>query len=83
MNLIGKIFVVVIVVLSVLFMGLSMAVYSTHKNWSAAVDAQKAQISDLQSKRDQLTSQYNADKEQLELEKDLGTAANRQAGQRA
>lgn len=37
MNLIGKIFTVLIFVMSLLFMGLTMAVYSTHRNWRDVV----------------------------------------------
>ncbi len=37
MNLVGKIFVVVIFVLSLVFMSLTMAVYATHRNWRDVV----------------------------------------------
>jgi hypothetical protein len=37
MNLVGKILVVVILVMSVVFMAFAMAVYSTHKNWRDVV----------------------------------------------
>ena len=37
MNLVGKIFVVLILVTSVLFMAFAMAVYATHKNWREVV----------------------------------------------
>ena len=37
MNLVGKIFVVMILIMSVLFMALAMAVYATHKNWREVV----------------------------------------------
>src|SRR5688500_14281471 len=37
MNLLGKIAVVLILVASLVFMTLAMAVYATHKNWYAAV----------------------------------------------
>jgi myosin heavy subunit len=37
MNLLGKIFVVLILVMSLLFLGFSVAVYATHKNWKAVV----------------------------------------------
>lgn len=70
MNLIGKIFVVIIVVLSVLFMGLSMAVYSTHKNWYAAVQNQRQQLQDLQTELDRLKSQYQLVESNLQLEID-------------
>ena len=37
MNLVGKIFVVVILVMSVVFMAFAMAVYATHRNWREVV----------------------------------------------
>jgi hypothetical protein len=37
MNLLGRIFVVLILVMSLLFLGFSVAVYATHKNWQAVV----------------------------------------------
>jgi hypothetical protein len=37
MNLVGKIFVVLILVMSVLFMAFAMAVYATHRNWREVV----------------------------------------------
>jgi len=37
MNLVGKIFIIVILVMSVLFMAFAMAVYATHRNWREAV----------------------------------------------
>lgn len=37
MNLLGKIFVVLILVMSLLFLGFSVAVYATHKNWKSVV----------------------------------------------
>ncbi|MGI9455677.1 MAG: hypothetical protein ACR2NU_03900, partial [Aeoliella sp.] len=70
MNLIGKIFVVIIVVLSVLFMGLSMAVYSTHKNWKAAVDTQKTEIDKIKNEYEQYKSQYGLVESNLRLEID-------------
>jgi hypothetical protein len=37
MNLVGKIFVVLILVMAILFMAFAMAVYATHKNWRELV----------------------------------------------
>jgi chromosome segregation ATPase len=37
MNLLGRILVVAILVISLLFLGFSVAVYATHKNWKAVV----------------------------------------------
>ena len=37
MNLVGKIFVVLIFVMSLVFMAFAMAVYATHRNWREEV----------------------------------------------
>lgn len=42
MNLVGKVFVVAILVLSVVFMAFAMAVYATHKNWREVVMNERA-----------------------------------------
>jgi multidrug efflux pump subunit AcrA (membrane-fusion protein) len=42
MNLVGKIFVVLILVMSLVFMGFAVAVYATHKNWMDAVNRPEA-----------------------------------------
>jgi len=39
MNLVGKILTVVILVFSLVFMAMAVAVYATHKNWKAEVEA--------------------------------------------
>lgn len=70
MNLIGKIFVVIILLLSVLFMGLAMAVYATHKNWKATVDAQKTQIQTLTADKQKLQSEYDLTSSELQREID-------------
>jgi peptidoglycan hydrolase CwlO-like protein len=38
MNLVGKIFTVLILVMAMFFLGLTVAVYATHKNWMRVVD---------------------------------------------
>ena len=38
MNWLGKVFVVLILIMSLLFMGLAMAVYATHRNWREVVE---------------------------------------------
>ena len=60
MNLIGKIFVAVILLLSVVFMILAMATYSTHKNWRTAHAALKAD-------NDRLTAQLRQQESAAEL----------------
>ena len=42
MNLVGKIFIVLIFLMSVLWMGFSVAVYATHKNWMEVVENPEA-----------------------------------------
>jgi hypothetical protein len=41
MNLVGKIFVVLILLMSFVFMGFAVAVYATHQNWEQVVNRQK------------------------------------------
>ena len=38
MNLLGKIFIVAIMIMSVVFMTLALMVYATHKNWKDVVE---------------------------------------------
>ena len=38
MNLVGKIFIVLILVMALVWMGLSVAVYAAHKNWKDHVE---------------------------------------------
>ena len=37
MNLVGKIFIISIAVMSLVFMSFALAVYATHKNWRDAI----------------------------------------------
>lgn len=54
MNLLGKIFVVLIVVMSLVFMGFAVSVYSTHTNWRVARDKLKKDYDELQAQRSNL-----------------------------
>ena len=49
MNLLGKALVVAILVMSVLFMGLAMAVYSTHQNWHTTADQLQATLTEKEA----------------------------------
>ena len=42
MTFLGKIFTVLIMIMSVLFMGLAMVVFATHTNWKKVVDNPQA-----------------------------------------
>jgi cell division protein FtsB len=72
MNRWGKIFVGAILVMSIMFMSFSIAVYSTHRDWKViinrpATDAKpgeppglKVQLAELTKKRDDLKKQYDS-----------------------
>ena len=69
MNLLGKIFVIMIVIMSLVFLGLAMAVYSAHKNWPAQVASLRQEVSETRSQLEQQISVYQQQAENLELEK--------------
>ena len=48
MNLVGKIFVILIFVMSFVFMGFAVVVYSTHTNWKARAEEWKKKLDDVQ-----------------------------------
>ena len=54
MNLLGKIFVVLIFVMSMLFMAFSVCVYATHRNWKEEVTKKDSDIRSLRTENDQL-----------------------------
>ncbi|MCC7476561.1 MAG: hypothetical protein IT425_14315 [Pirellulales bacterium] len=69
MNLIGKLLIVAILIMSLVFMGLSMGVYATHKNWKAASDKLADQLTKQKAKNQQDISTYDLRIEQVEREK--------------
>jgi len=70
MNLLGKIFVVLIVVMSIVFMTLALAVYATHKNWKEEADALSARLQEANAKFDRLQGEYNDLESRLTAERD-------------
>jgi len=76
MNWLGKVFVVLILIMSVMFMGLAMAVYATHKNWKQNTEQLKTQLADQQKKNQETEADHNRKYEELKQEKD---AAQQQA----
>ena len=73
MNLVGRIFIVLILVTSVFFMAVAMAVYATHKNWrdtvvapevglQARLDKARAENRALADEAAKAKQQYEADK---------------------
>ncbi|MCC6123626.1 MAG: hypothetical protein IT426_01555 [Pirellulales bacterium] len=91
MNLIGKIFTVLIVVLSLIFMAMALMVYATHKNWREEITKQgglrdqltlaKQENSDLTTQKDNLQKDLDKIKSDTqsklaELETDISLKKN-------
>jgi hypothetical protein len=76
MNWLGKVFVVVILILSLVFMGLAMAVYATHKNWQQVSDVLNKKLQTAQAENAKLQTEHNRRVEELENAK---TAAEQQS----
>jgi cell division protein FtsL len=71
MNWLGKVFVVVIVIMSLVFMGLALAVYATHKNWQqVSLDLNK-KLQASQAENNKLQTEHNRRVEDLEREKTI------------
>lgn len=68
MNLLGKILVVTLCLLSVLFMGLAMTVYSTHRNWKEIADQRRQEVADQRAKYDAEVAKSNRLESQLRAE---------------
>ncbi len=67
MNLIGKIFIVLIFVMALVFMSLTLALYATHTNWREANQELQSQLAsvraerdDFRTRRDRLQEQFDA-----------------------
>ncbi len=73
MNLVGKIFIVLIFVMSILFMGFVVAVYATHTNWRDLVMAPdtglEAQLKNEKGEVERLATTLTKTKEDLEIQK--------------
>jgi cell division protein FtsL len=76
MNWLGKVFVVVILIMSLVFMGLALAVYATHKNWQQVSLELNKKLTDAKNENAKLQTEHNRRVEDLEREK---TIAEQQA----
>jgi hypothetical protein len=74
MNWLGKVFVVVILIMSLVFMGLSMAVYATHKNWKEVSEKLNKEVTQLKAEKESETSAHNRVVEDLTRERDTEKA---------
>jgi vacuolar-type H+-ATPase subunit I/STV1 len=73
MNWLGKVFVVLILIMSLVFMGLAMAVYATHRNWREVVEGPnglRSQLDQARQSNEELKSEHNRRVEDLIREKD-------------
>jgi chromosome segregation ATPase len=68
MNWLGKVFVVLILIMSVVFMALSMAVYATHKNWKLVADSLQTKLQESQQETERLKAAHNVRVEELSAE---------------
>lgn len=70
MNFIGKIFVVLIFILSIVFMTLSAVVYATHRNWEQLAKDRQSQLQEARNDLSRKESEYNRVKSELEAQKE-------------
>ncbi len=76
MNWLGKVFVVLILIMSLVFMGLAMAVYATHKNWKDVIEGTagspglRTRLQQAEQKNQELIAQHNRKVEELEGERE-------------
>jgi hypothetical protein len=75
MNLVGKIFIVMILVMSLVFMSMAMAVYATHRNYQQLVEDTGKKLNDAEVLNKGLKEELDNLKKQI----DTITASNRQS----
>jgi hypothetical protein len=74
MNWLGKVFVVLILIMSLVFMGLAMAVWATHTNWKEVIDGTpnspglNAQLTAAETENQNLKTAHNRRIEELTAE---------------
>jgi chromosome segregation ATPase len=69
MNLVGKILVFLIFVMSIVFMGFAVAVYSTHKNWIEAAQKTNKQLLASQNETREAEEKFKDLQDQVAAEK--------------
>ena len=75
MTLVGKIFTMLIFVMSIVFMSLSIMVFATHTNWKGMADGLKAKL----TQQEQLYAQAKADHDKTKRDLAQEQASRRQA----
>jgi hypothetical protein len=69
MNLVGKIFTVLTLALSILFMGFAMAVYATHRNWQDLAKQRQTELTRLKDENGKLQETIEQHKARLAHER--------------
>jgi hypothetical protein len=75
MTFVGKILVIVIMVFSLLFLGISTVVFTTHTNWKEATAKERQKVQDLTNKTRDLTAAVDLAKKEAEKSKADNKAA--------
>ncbi|TWT75620.1 Chromosome partition protein Smc [Posidoniimonas polymericola] len=70
MNFIGKIFVVFILIMSIIFMTLAAVVYATHRDWEKKANTATKQLQDARAEASRQENEYNRLKSELEAQKE-------------
>jgi hypothetical protein len=76
MNVLGKVLIILVLVLSVMFMSFAIVVYSTHRNWREAAEGLQKQLTDARTEMNNLKGEHDRQVEQLAAEE---LAARQQA----
>jgi cell division protein FtsL len=66
MNFLGKVFIVLVLVLSVVFMSFAIVVYTTHRNWRELAEQQSTKLQDLNAQISKLKADHDQKIEQLD-----------------
>jgi hypothetical protein len=69
MNFLGKVFIVLVLVLSIVFMSFAIVVYTTHRNWRQLAEQQGAKLQELNQEITRLKTEHDQKVEQLTAEK--------------
>jgi hypothetical protein len=67
MNFVGKILVVLLLVLSVLFLSFAAVVHSTHMNWKKVAEDRDKKIKDANAARSNVEADFNRFKDEMDL----------------
>ena len=57
MNFLGKILVVLILIMSIIFMSLAMAMYATHRNWKKEADSLQIEVNEANARNRELDAE--------------------------